>query len=97
LAFPSAALGAQILKKGMRNPASFELIEVGMSSTGAACYKYRAQNGFGGMNVAEAVWGNTFKTSDQDGFSEAWNRDCGGKTWTIVTDHVKTILSLANQ
>jgi hypothetical protein len=61
------------------------------------CATSNAQNGFGGMNVGEAVFGNTFKTSEQDGFAEAWNRDCGGKTWTIVTDEVKTILRLVHE
>jgi hypothetical protein len=92
-----AALGAPMLKKSMRNPATFELIEVGFSSTGANCYKYRAQNGFGGMNVGEAVFGNTFRTSEQEGFVDAWNRDCGGHSQTIITEGVKAMLTLVHE
>ena len=91
----TAAVGVRLLKQNMRNPGSFELVEVGISSTGSICYRYRAQNGFGGMNVEEAVFGNTFKTTGQDGFVTSWNKECGGKTLTIVTEDVETILQLA--
>jgi hypothetical protein len=79
----------------MRNPASFELMEVGLSPAGAACYTYHAQNGFGGLNVEQAVIGKGFKTSGQPGFEDAWNRECAGKTLTMVTDEVEAILQAA--
>ena len=50
-----ASLGAYTLKSSMRNPASFQLIKVFAMPNGAYCYEYRAQNGFGGMNVELSV------------------------------------------
>jgi hypothetical protein len=65
--------------------------------SGAVCIKYRAQNGFGGMNVGKAVQiGTKFKTIDSEGFSEAWNRYCVGKGIDIKSD-VAMAFKLAGQ
>ena len=76
-----AALGAIMLKKSMRNPDSFKLDSaLVIDKTGAVCYDYRAQNGFGGINIGHAVLsGKTFKTSEMSGFEQIWNRDCANK------------------
>jgi hypothetical protein len=54
--YARAATGAKILKSSMRNPDSFKLSEVLVMSDGSVCYEYRAQNGFGGINVEHAVF-----------------------------------------
>jgi hypothetical protein len=77
-----AAAGAKQLQQSMRNPDSFKLNQVLIMGDGAACYDYRAQNGFGGMNVDQAVLSPTgkFKTTDSEGFAALWNRECANKT-----------------
>ncbi len=43
------------LESQARNPDSFELMQARANpKTGAVCLKYRAQNGFGGMNIERA-------------------------------------------
>ena len=88
-----AAVFANVLRKSMRNPDSFKLSEVLIMGDGSVCYTYRAQNGFGGMNVDQAVLGpSSFKTSDQAGFVTAWNKYCGGHTGEDATDYVNYLL-----
>ncbi len=42
--------------RGLRNPDSYKLSTVAANlKTGAICLEYRAQNGFGGMNVGRAA------------------------------------------
>jgi hypothetical protein len=38
---------------------------------GTVCYGHRAQNGFGGMNIGNAVFtpSGNFKTDEMDGFA----------------------------
>lgn len=78
-----AVLGADTLKKSMRNPESFKVSSaLAMEKTGAVCYEYRAQNGFGGMNVETAVLTaeGEIKTKSMDGFAKLWNKNCAGQT-----------------
>lgn len=83
-----AAAGAVLLKKAMRNPDSFQLESaVVVDGTNAVCYEYRAQNGFGGMNVGRAFIssdGQQFLMSEPrtDGFDAIWNRECANKSGT---------------
>jgi RNA polymerase subunit RPABC4/transcription elongation factor Spt4 len=83
-ALQQAMLGAKTLKQAMRNPDSFKLEQaLVIAATGAACFEYRAQNGFGGMNRGQAVLtgdGKQFKSSDMDGFARLWKRECEGKS-----------------
>jgi hypothetical protein len=51
--FQRVVLGAKQLRDSMRNPDSFKLSEALMMKDGAVCYEYRAQNGFGGMNLGQ--------------------------------------------
>ena len=93
-----AAFGAKTLMKSMRNPDSFKLSSaLIVDSTGSVCYTYRAQNGFGGMNVGQAVLAKSgkFKTSEMDGFSSLWNKECAEKKGTQEVDSVNHILKLA--
>jgi hypothetical protein len=49
---------------------------------GTVCYGYRPQNGFGGMNIGNAVFtpSGNFKTDEMDGFAPLWNKYCANKT-----------------
>jgi hypothetical protein len=80
--FQLAVHGAKHLSDSMRNPDSFKLAEVLMMDNGAVCYTYRAQNGFGGMNVGSAVLSRTgqFRTNETSGFHTLWNKECANKT-----------------
>ena len=80
--FQRAVLGAKQLQKAMRNPDSFKLTQVLIMDDGAVCYEYRAQNGFGGMNVGKAALSpkGQFKTSENPGFAGLWNKECANKT-----------------
>lgn len=84
-----ALVGAGLLKKGMRDPDSFKLQQVlVMDKTNAVCYDYNARNGFGGYNHGQAVLSpdlKNFKTSEQNGFHQLWNKWCGDKQGTDVT------------
>jgi hypothetical protein len=81
-AFQQAVAGAKQLKKSMRNPDSFKLGETLIMDDGAVCYDYRAQNGFGGMNVGHAVLApdGKFKSTDSPGYATLWNKECANKT-----------------
>jgi zinc-ribbon domain len=95
--FQKASMGAISLRENMRNPKSFELLKVYVvSDTKAVCYQYRAENGFGGVNVESAVLaqdGVTFKSNSMEGFSELWQRDCqSGQPAEDYTGRVKVAL-----
>lgn len=81
--FTVSRLGAQQLKKIMRNPDSFKLTSAFVvDKTNAVCYEYRSQNGFGGMSSGEAVLFSDkkkFLTSDMDGFNVLFNKECANK------------------
>jgi len=81
-AFQRAVQGAKQLRDSMRNPDSFKLGQTLVMNDGAVCYDYRAQNGFGGMNVGHAVLAPSgiFKTDESSGFRTFWNKECTGKT-----------------
>ena len=56
---------------------------------GSACYTFRAQNGFGGMGVASAVFsGKEFIVSDSENFRDRWNEECVGKAGEDITEIV---------
>jgi hypothetical protein len=87
----SALIGAIELRRSMRNPDSFKLVGVLVMDGGAVCYTYRAQNGFGGMNLGSAVLSSagSFKTNEMPGFSVLWNRECANKTGQDETWMIK--------
>lgn len=82
-----AVLAARSLREAMRNPDSFKLVSAFFTDDGAVCYGYRAQNGFGGLNVGKAVLSATgkFKTDETNGFSSLWNKECAHKSGTDKT------------
>jgi hypothetical protein len=80
-----AAIGADSLKRSMRDPDTFKLTSaLIIDKTGAVCYEFRARNGFNGMNAGQAVLSakGTLKTSEMSGFSALWNKECAGKQGT---------------
>lgn len=85
--------GANIIKNAMRNPDSFKLESALIMDTGSVCYKFRSQNGFGGMNKISAVlYGDDIKTSEMEGFARRWNKECANKTGEDVTDYLEIAL-----
>jgi hypothetical protein len=77
-----AAVGAKRLRDAMRNPDSFKLAQVLIMNDQAVCYEFRSQNGFGGMNLGQAVLSPSgqFRTNETSGFSSLWNKECANKT-----------------
>lgn len=80
--FQRAVAGAKQLRASARNPDSFKLESALIMDDGAVCYEFRSQNGFGGMDRAQAVLAPSgkFKSSESSGFGSLWNKECGGKT-----------------
>jgi hypothetical protein len=85
--FQRAVMGVKQLRSSMRNPDSFKLGQSLIMNDGAVCYDYRAQNGFGGMNVGHAVLApnGQFKSGESSGFSALWNKECAKKSGTDKT------------
>ena len=91
-----AANVAITLKRAMRDPDSFQLSSVFIiDKTNAICYEYRARNGFGGMDVGQAVLSpkGTFKTNEMDGFHALWRSECHGKMGREEADAVTFLLN----
>jgi zinc-ribbon domain len=88
--FAHAAAGAKILHDSARNPDAFKLVQVLTMPDLTVCYTYRAQNGFGGMNVGYAVLSptNQLKTDEMSGFHVLWNKSCANKNGTDRTQAV---------
>lgn len=88
-----ALSGAGLLKRNMRNPDSFKIASAFIvKDTGDVCYEYRAQNGFGGMNVEKAILmnhGKTFITEHSKSFSSSWNKCCAERNGEDVTAYVE--------
>jgi hypothetical protein len=83
-----AAVGAQMLKKSMRNPDVFKLESALVMDSGAVCYTYRGQTGFGGMKrgyAALSADAKRFLTDEMDGFRTLWNRICANKSGDEVS------------
>jgi Na+-translocating ferredoxin:NAD+ oxidoreductase RnfG subunit len=93
-----ALIGALTLKKAARDPDSFNLISaLVIDENNAVCYQYRARNGFGGMNIEQAVFSgknDKIKTSSEDGFASAWNRECGNRSGYEKADLINTAMKI---
>jgi hypothetical protein len=89
-----AARGVVYLRSAMRNPDSFHLAQV-LEMPKVLCYKYRAGNGFGGMNVEHAVLvGGRLQRESADGPPQAWSKNCAGKTGRDITAPVSQLIEL---
>lgn len=90
-----AAGGALMIRRAMRNPDSFQLSTVLDMPGPVYCYEYRAQNGFGGLNVDHGVLkGETLKFTGVPGFATIWNDDCVGKSGTDITSYVAQLVKM---
>ena len=86
-AFSRAVRGAKALHESMRNPDSFKLSQALLMPDGTVCYQYRAQNGFGGVNVGHAALtpSGQFRSNEMEGFRALWNKLCANKSGTDKT------------
>lgn len=67
----------RIVKDALRDPKSVEWVSAETNEDGSVvCLVYRARNGFGGMNVEQAVMSD-WKVSMNS--KEAWAKNCSGK------------------
>lgn len=92
-----AAAGALTLKRGMKDPAAFELTSLDLKPDGTACYEYRAKNSYGAILPSSAVATPKGKLllqeRDKNAFVSAWNAACtknGGDDITKVVQ--RTVL-----
>lgn len=80
----AVAAGLQI-KSMLRNPSSFSYGDTYGMPDGAICITYRAQNGFGGMNVENAVAiGDTIVGQSADIFASSWKKHCAHKIGVLL-------------
>jgi hypothetical protein len=81
--FQNSMAAAVQLRDSMRIPDSLILEEVWANEDGSViCFKYRAQNGFGGMNRGEAYTQNGMIQVDADAAS--YNRFCVGMSHNLT-------------
>ena len=70
----------EYLREHTRNPASLSFIEVKlMTKSGSVCITYRGQNGFGGMEIEQAIYDvrrNVMIPADFSSFREEYNTIC---------------------
>jgi hypothetical protein len=77
-----AYLAAKALKASLRNPDSRSFEQILVNDDGSViCITYRAQNGFGGMNIGHVV----FKDGDPSESHASWRAHCARKLLNDVT------------
>ena len=77
-----AYLAAKAVKASLRNPDSLSFEQILASDDGnIICLTYRAQNGFGGMNIEHVV----FKDGDPSQSHASWHAHCAHKLLNDVT------------
>jgi hypothetical protein len=77
-----AYLAAKALKASLRNPDSLSFEEILANDDGSViCATYRAQNGFGGMNIEHIV----FKDGEPSQSHASWHTNCAHKMLNDVT------------
>ena len=77
-----AYLAAKAVKASLRDPDSLSFEEILANDDGSViCMTYRAQNGFGGMNIEHVV----FKDGDPSQSHASWHPHCAGKMLNDVT------------
>jgi len=77
-----AYLAAKAVKASLRNPDSLSFEQILANDDGSVvCLTYRAQNGFGGMNIEHVV----FKDGDPSQSHSSWHAHCAGKMLNDVT------------
>jgi hypothetical protein len=87
--FQLATGGALTLRERMRNPDSFRVSSAIVMSDETVCYRYRSQNGFGGMNNSSAMLFAGIVLSDPGpSFHKLWQKECAGQRGTELGDDV---------
>jgi hypothetical protein len=77
-----AMLSAKALKGSLRNPESLAFVYVHTNDDASiVCIKYRAQNGFGGMNIGYVV----YKDGQPSDSAAGWRAHCMHKTLHDLT------------
>lgn len=88
-----AASAVRVLPQEMRNPESFKLVRVLAMKSKTECIDYRAQNGFGGLNVEHAVAKEGHYAVGPGG-QDIWAQYCAGKRGTDITADVVFLLKM---
>lgn len=88
--FQLAFGGALTLRRVMRDPRSFEVSSALVTMHDqSVCYKFRARNGFGGMDASDAVLSPAgLVLSGQPGFYDAFVKNCLGESGQQLADDV---------
>lgn len=77
-----AYLAAKAVKASLRNPDSLTIDEILANDDGSViCMTYRAQNGFGGMNIEHIV----FRDGNPSQSHASWHTNCANKMLNDVT------------
>ena len=79
----------------LRDPKSFELIDVGSyhdKEILASCMQYRARNGFGGLNVEYSTWVMIGTKVTHSRRPAEWNKYCANKKTTDMAYVVKEFI-----
>ena len=88
-----AALAVKLLRNSMHDPAAFELVDAQFMPDDAACYTYRAKNGFGALRQGRAVLTPSTRLltaeADAKAFTTAWNAHCAGRSGEPITAYVQ--------
>ncbi len=87
-----AVMGGASIIAAARNPESVKFEAVTLLKDDTVCYRYRAQNGFGGMNREFAVL--LPKAKNLQTSSSAWNSHCANKEGSDMTYLVTARASL---
>jgi hypothetical protein len=87
-----AALGAASVIAAARNPDSVKFSLVTVLNNGTACYMWRAQNGFGGLNQEHAVLLPNASNLNQS--TAVWNSRCANKSGIDMTALIQQRMTL---
>lgn len=94
----SLASGIGYLFEHARNPASFDLTNARiMKRSNNVCFTYRAQNGYGGLEIEQASYSpkvNLMNVPGESSFREDFNRQCSDRLSIDVTEAAQEILGL---
>ena len=75
------------LKARLAFPKTFKVDAVRVTDAGAACIRYRARDGYGTVDQAQAVVvdGSVTQSDIRDGrFQRAWDRQCLGQSYDVT-------------
>jgi hypothetical protein len=75
--------GAKAIADSLRNPDSMKMSSILYMPSGAICYEFRAQNGFGGMNFDYAVEtpnGRIYINDAERAAAGMWKKYCANKS-----------------